>query len=183
MKSVYKWSFGVALGAVLFVGFANSATASGSAGGGGSSAGGGGSSAGGSSAGGGGGGGGIGGGINRHGGNFNLIFDQAGPNVGSRSNCVGGYHYTTYVTTLAVDWECRNLDESDGQVLVTTVYSKDFFTGMPWAPMVCGTTTVLGGRAAFSNTNVITTGINGLPVIMNVVVSRPDGTPIWNGHP
>lgn len=157
------------VGLIMALGTANFATASGGSGGGG----------GGSSSGGGG----NSGGIGRHGGSFNLSYSQVGPTVGTRSSCIGGYNLTTYVTTLSLDWKCTSLPFDDGTEIDTLVFTIDYFNGTPWPVLDAGSTTVSGGKAILRNPNVVTTGINGLPVMQSVVLTLADGTPIFVGVP
>lgn len=124
-----------------------------------------------------------GGSSNRHGGSFNLIFDRTSGVAGSRSTCIGGYNITTYVTTMSIDYRCRNLDLPDGTQIGAIVYTTDYFTGLPWLPIAAGNSTVTGGAAAFHNPNVITTGVNGLPVFQSIQLVLADGTVIFTGHP
>ena len=132
---------------------------------------------------GGGGGSSSGGGNARHGGSYNLTFDRSGTSAGSRCTCLGGYNLTTYVTTLSVDYNIKNSSLPDGTRVWATVLSTDWYTGLPWLPMPGGEATILGGRAAFHNANVVTTGVFGLPNLNQVVLSLDDGTVIFVGHP
>lgn len=169
MKNITRFVLVAAIGCILAIGTTGLASAQRSGGGGGgSSSGGGGSSS---------------GGINRHGGSFNLVFDHTSFDVGSHSSCVGGYNLTTYVTTLSIDYKCSGLDLPDGTLIYATVYSTDYYTGLPWAPMDAGVTNVQGGKAVLRNPNVVTTGVNGLPVFRSIQLSLADGTVIFVGHP
>jgi hypothetical protein len=150
----------VALAALLLVGSATPALAKSGGGGGGSSS-----------------------GTVRHGGAFTLYFAQTNSPAGDNSTCTGGFNLSTYVTTLTLDYKCLNLDLADGTVIYANVYTTDYFSGLPWAPLYAGTSTVLRGKAAFNNPNVYSTGLNGLPVMRYVVLSLEDGTPIFVGHP
>ena len=123
-----------------------------------------------------------GGGINRHGGSFNLTYTSTGAG-GSRSSCLGGYNLTTYVTTLSLDYVCKNLELPDGTQIYGIVYTTDYYTGIPWAPMNAGVSSVLGGKATLRNPNVVTTGVNGLPVMQVVELRLADGTLLFSGTP
>jgi hypothetical protein len=170
MKNLVQILMVAVLGCILFVGTSDLAHAQRSgSGGGGSSSGGGGTSG--------------GGGINRHGGSFNLTFHQEGPLIGTRSTCQGGYNLTTYVTTLSVGYKCASLDYPDGTQVYGWVYTTDYFTGLPWLPLAAGAGTVIGGKINFQNPNVVTTGINGLPVMNRMDLTLADGTVIFTGTP
>ena len=77
----------------------------------------------------------------------------------------------------------KNSDLPDGTLVFATVYSRDYYTGLPWAPMVGGAGSMLSGAISFHNPNVVTTGVFGLPVVTSVVLTLADGTVVFSGHP
>lgn len=123
------------------------------------------------------------GGINRHGGSYGMVYAPASTSYGPKAACIGNYNLTTYVTTLRVDWKCTNVNLPDGSLLYTYVLTNDYFTGNAWAPMFAGVTSLAGGKAVFTNPNVVTTGVNGLPVMKAVVIVAEDGSIVFTGVP